>query len=490
MKVAMQIEREALSEKYLGLPTASGRLTDKQFEHIVESSRSRAQGWCEKMASFAAREVLIKSVLQSLSTYAMICFKLTKGLCSKLTTIASKYWWGGSLDRRGMHWQTWEKMSVAKGRGGLGFRDLQKFNDAMLGKQAWRLLVNPHSLCARVLKGRYYPNGDILSASCPKRASKVWRAIICGRDVLKRGLVRRVGDGNDTRLWSDPWLPGVPGLKPLTVNTDTNLSRVADLIDQASGQWNEELVRDTLSPMDAEAALRLPRPRHGGDDFWAWNEEKTGVYSVRSAYRLMVQDIVDVPETSNSAAMWKKLWRLRVIPKVRVFCWRAIKGFLPSYSELSRRYIMDNGTCKLCGHEEETLFHALVKCDHAKQFWSAAFDHFGVSIPRVHPASWLQDLLMGSFLSAEHIPIVMTLLWCIWSSRNKYVHGEEQYKPLGSMKLIEEQLSLLELPPSQLAKVKVVPKWERPLAGWSLVNTDGSLNCSYRRSWFGLCPSQ
>jgi hypothetical protein len=43
MKVAMQIEREALSKKYLGLPTASERLTDKRFEHIVESSRSRAR---------------------------------------------------------------------------------------------------------------------------------------------------------------------------------------------------------------------------------------------------------------------------------------------------------------------------------------------------------------------------------------------------------------------------------------------------------------
>jgi ribonuclease HI len=45
------------------------------------------------------------------------------------------------------------------------------------------------------------------------------------------------------------------------------------------------------------------------------------------------------------------------------------------------------------------------------------------------------------------------------------------------MKLIEEQLSLLEMPPSQQSKVRVVAKWQRPPAGWSMVNTDGSLNC-------------
>jgi hypothetical protein len=52
-----------------------------------------------------------------------------------------------------MHWEAYEKMSW----GGLGFRDLQKFNDAMVGKQAWRLFVNPTSLCARLLKHRYFP---------------------------------------------------------------------------------------------------------------------------------------------------------------------------------------------------------------------------------------------------------------------------------------------------------------------------------------------
>jgi hypothetical protein len=129
-------------------------------------------------------------------------------------------------------------MSIAKSKGGLGFRDFQKFNDAMLGKQAWRLLVNQTSLCDRVLKGRYFPNGDILSAGCLK--SKVRRAIICGREVLKKGLVRRTGDGQYTLIWDNQWLIGVPVLKPLyrdeiTRNNGTELTKVSELLDQ--GTW-------------------------------------------------------------------------------------------------------------------------------------------------------------------------------------------------------------------------------------------------------------
>jgi hypothetical protein len=72
---ALHIDREALTEKYLGLPTASGRITEEVFEHILERARGKAQGWCEKLMSCAAKEVLIRSVIQLLPTYAMSCFK-------------------------------------------------------------------------------------------------------------------------------------------------------------------------------------------------------------------------------------------------------------------------------------------------------------------------------------------------------------------------------------------------------------------------------
>lgn len=42
--------------------------------------------------------------------------------------------------------------------GGLGFRNMQIFNKAMLAKQAWRVMNNSGTLMARVLKGKYYPS--------------------------------------------------------------------------------------------------------------------------------------------------------------------------------------------------------------------------------------------------------------------------------------------------------------------------------------------
>jgi hypothetical protein len=69
--------------------------------------------------------------------------------------------------------------------------------------------------------------------------------------------------------------------------------------------------------------------------------------------------------------------------------------------------VVPKGTCKLCGHAVETTYHALVECEHAKQFWSATLDYFGFRIPRVHPVTWMKDLLVDSVLQEEHIPIAV-----------------------------------------------------------------------------------
>jgi hypothetical protein len=234
------------------------------FVHIVEKARSFVQGWSEKKLACAGREVLLKAVIQALPTYSMSCFKLTKGLCKKIMAIMSKYWWSGSLDKSGLHWLSWNKMSVPKSRGGgggLGFEDLGKFNDAMLAKQAWRLLERPDSLCARVLLGRYGKGGDILSAPCPNGASATWKTIIKGREILKKGLIRRVGDGRKTEIWHDPWIEGSLDMRPMGRAADDPVIFVLNLLLEDSNQWDKEKVQRISFLLDATAILSMPRPR-------------------------------------------------------------------------------------------------------------------------------------------------------------------------------------------------------------------------------------
>lgn len=62
----------------------------------------------------------------------------------------------------------------------------------------------------------------------------------------------------------------------------------------------------------------------------------------------------------HGKASWKALWKLRVQPKIRVFGWCVMKNILPAFGELQRRHIRDAVVCPMCGHRDESLFHALV----------------------------------------------------------------------------------------------------------------------------------
>lgn len=60
---------------------------------------------------------------------------------------------------------SWEKLRVIKEDGGLGLRELNKFNISMFVKQGWRLLNNVNPLVTILMKARYYPNSDFLDES-------------------------------------------------------------------------------------------------------------------------------------------------------------------------------------------------------------------------------------------------------------------------------------------------------------------------------------
>lgn len=85
--------------------------------------------------------------------YTMNCFELPKGICDEINKVLSDYWWSNGSGRRTMHWFSWKRLGIPKKEGGLGFRDIENFNIALLSKQVWRVLNNLNSLVARLLKG-------------------------------------------------------------------------------------------------------------------------------------------------------------------------------------------------------------------------------------------------------------------------------------------------------------------------------------------------
>jgi hypothetical protein len=98
----------------------------------------------------------------------------------------------------------------------LGFRDLYCFNLAMLVHQSLWVLQAPNSLCAQVLRAKYFLGGKILEAKQIVGMSYVWRSIFKELEVLKEGMIWRIGDGTNVSIWDDTWLPNGVTRKAIT----------------------------------------------------------------------------------------------------------------------------------------------------------------------------------------------------------------------------------------------------------------------------------
>ncbi|EEC84864.1 hypothetical protein OsI_31997 [Oryza sativa Indica Group] len=256
--------------------------------------------------------------------------------------------WG----KRKTHWRAWKYLTKAKQYGGLGFKDFKLFNQALLARQAWRLIVNPDSLCARVLKAKYFPNGTLVDTCFSGNASPGWRAIEYGLELIKKGCIWRVGNGQSVCIWRDPWIPRDHSRRPITRKGNCRMKWVSELLG-LDGVWDVQKDNRVFLPCGAEEILRIQTSMRQDEDFLAWHPDKMGRFSVRSAYKLAMS-LANMDESSSSSddksrKMWDLIWKCEVPQKVKIFMWKAATNSLATMENKKRRKLEQSEICCICG---------------------------------------------------------------------------------------------------------------------------------------------
>ena len=96
-------------------------------------------------------------------------------------------------NERKIHWRSWDKLSISKQEGGMGFRELRDFNLAMLAKQGWRMQQDHDSLLSKCFKARYFPRSTFLKAKVSPGCSYVWRSFVAAFPIPKRAIAGGLG---------------------------------------------------------------------------------------------------------------------------------------------------------------------------------------------------------------------------------------------------------------------------------------------------------
>ncbi|XP_021633044.1 uncharacterized mitochondrial protein AtMg00310-like [Manihot esculenta] len=191
----------------------------------------------------------------------MNVFLLPLATSNQLQVMLNKFWWSGGMDdRRGINWLAWDRMCVQKGDGDMGFRDLRCFNAALLGKQGWRILSDTNSLLYNVLRAKYFPSGDFMSASLGSNYSYVWKSVHSSQQLLVRGTHWRVGDGRSIFVKNNPWLPSDSNFVPNDPMFIDDAMHVSDMFVPGELRWDLEKVLNIFSMDDVRSILAIPLP--------------------------------------------------------------------------------------------------------------------------------------------------------------------------------------------------------------------------------------
>ncbi|XP_074315228.1 uncharacterized protein LOC141651412 [Silene latifolia] len=386
------IEEQA---RYLGLPTVIGRSKKVITDIIRDKLCKRLQGWRGKILSRAGKEVLIKVVANSLPTYVMSVFKIPANFCEELRSIVSRFWWGHDENKKGIFWVAWNKMVKPKVDGGIGFRDFRLFNLALLGKQAWRLITNSGSLWSRLMKARYYPEGDFMMATMGHNPSYTWRSILEARSVMEQGLRRRIGDGQEMLIWGHAWLPNTQTGRVISPCLPGNEEmRVSELMREDGRGLDAERIAQLLLPFECDRVMNLRVSPNRQRDIWYWGRERDGLYTVRSAYKMLARDVGDMASSSD----WERgkwLWnRIRVESSLISGVWGGKMGM--------GRVNLTDGT----GNDGGDI------------------------------RAWVEQV--WTELSPMECSTFMVGCWAIWEHRNKVIFDEARVDPEGVVRRVRD----------------------------------------------------
>jgi hypothetical protein len=361
-----------------------------------------------------------------------------------------------------MHWLAWDKVARPKSFGGVGFRDLRVFNQALLARQAWRLLQFPNTLCARVLRAKYFPAGNLLDTAFIQNSSPSWQGVMHGLELLKEGAIWRIGNGSEVKIWRDNWLPRQGQLKPSGRRNNAREKWVSELIDPMTRQWDVAKVRRIFHPQDAEVVLNIKIPARPVSDMVAWHPEKHGLFTVRSAYRLGMRATWMNSTSGQSStspegerSIWNIIWKCPIPQKIRVFAWRLATDSLAVMAKLHRRIPKTDPTCSICGTEQEDAHHAVVRCtmaralrDGLRSVWSIPPEH----VFQLTGVDWFLQLL--STLTEELRVKVLFMFWRAWHHRNNIVHGDGKASVSASVPYLQNYVETLRILPSFTNDVK------------------------------------
>jgi hypothetical protein len=240
----------------------------------------------------------------------------------------------------------------------------------------------------------------------------VWRSICNSKFILGVGSRWWIGSGTDIPLLNENWLFDASALnvQDTKVSLAVNLS-VADVIMPDEKSWNLPLISSLFEPNSVLKIVKTPLYNSVTADKRICHREKDGMYSVKSAYHLCVQEELD-PIHLKMTGNWNLIWKLKIPPRVKNLLWRICRQCIPT-------------VCALCNEHDEDSRHIFFDCSSSKNIGSMCNFNNIITAGLKHYAG-ATELIFALLqqLNIDEAALMACIFWSIWKQRNNQVWND------------------------------------------------------------------
>ena len=291
------------------------------------------------------------------------------------------------------------------------------------------------------------------------------------------------------------WLPKGNTRKLVTPKRGSLLTKLNELINPVTGEWDEQLVHDLFWPEDAAEILRIPIDEQM-EGWPAWHFDAKGLFSVKSAYKLVVavRDNSSGRDASSSRDVvsdvgqfnWLRIWQLKVPNKVKMFIWRLAHNSLVRRN-IARRGVQLDTICPVCKRLDEDCRHIFFKCKYVKKCWQA-MNMEDVRVELMNCQSRMETINKIWEIEKSKQLEVIVFLWRWWSARNKVNEGGRLQcvaEIQGSVTFFLLEFEKLEVN-GKTTQSTATQLWKPPPENFYKINTDGAYNQNTRTGGWGF----
>nr|GEU36621.1 RNA-directed DNA polymerase, eukaryota, reverse transcriptase zinc-binding domain protein [Tanacetum cinerariifolium] len=202
--------------KYLGVPLITKTIGITECNQLVEKVKHKVNDWKNKVLSYAGRLQLIASVLASMHIYWASVFLIPKTIVKEIEKALKGFLWCQGELRRGAAKVAWKTICTPKSQGGLGIKRLGPWNEALLCKHLWNLIVKKDSLWVKWVNVIKLKDKNIWEVEIEENDCGTWKAILNLRSKIRSNVWKQIGDGKSTNVWFDKWCNEGPLCEKIT----------------------------------------------------------------------------------------------------------------------------------------------------------------------------------------------------------------------------------------------------------------------------------